>query len=129
MPGLSRSLRERCSAESIRWVRLSPGLVPRSQVGNAVFGRKQSQDRLYTENDAYSENEGNFPIVRNPSGEPMTPYTGRAPNPHIAYGQADLTNAPTTFNRFGTRWGDVQLKNGLANGVASGKRWGYRGSG
>jgi hypothetical protein len=41
----------------------------------------------------------------------------------------DIDSSPITFNRFGTRWGDVQLKNGLANGVASGKIYGYRGEG
>lgn len=53
-------------------------------------------------------------------------------NPHIGppgpYAR-DLDLQPITFNRFGTRWGDVQLKNGLANGVASGRIWGYRGEG
>jgi len=42
----------------------------------------------------------------------MAVYIGRTPNPHIAYGQDDMMNAPTTFNRIGTRWGDVQLRNG-----------------
>lgn len=39
-------------------------------------------------------------------------YRGRVPNPHILYGQNDIETAPVTFNRYGTRWGDVQLKNG-----------------
>jgi len=38
-------------------------------------------------------------------------------------------NQPTTFNRFATRWGDLQLRNGLANRVASGQINGYRGEG
>lgn len=42
-------------------------------------------------------------------------YTGRIANPHILYGQRDLENAPTTFARYATRWGDVQLSNGWMN--------------
>lgn len=45
-------------------------------------------------------------------GQPVSVYAGTQPNPHVAYGQADMTNAPVTFNRIGTRWGDVQLSNG-----------------
>jgi|SRR5581483_5206267 len=47
--------------------------------------------------------------------QPLAPFTGRAPNPHVLYGQADMQNQPTTFNRIGTRWGDVQLSNGWQN--------------
>jgi hypothetical protein len=43
----------------------------------------------------------------------MAVYAGRVPNPHIQYGQDDLTNAPTTFARFRTRWGGIQLSNGV----------------
>ena len=44
--------------------------------------------------------------------QPIGVYAGEIPNPHIQYGQEDLTNAPTTFARIATRWGDVQLSNG-----------------
>jgi hypothetical protein len=39
-------------------------------------------------------------------------YQGKVPNPHILRGQEDIETGPLTFNRIGTRWGDVQLKNG-----------------
>jgi hypothetical protein len=91
--------------------------------------KSQPNDTRYAESEAYTDNEGSYPVVMNPSGRPMGVYQGRAPNPHILYGQNDLTNAPVTFNRFGTRWGDIQLKNGLANGVASGRINRYRGEG
>lgn len=39
-------------------------------------------------------------------------YAGRVPNPHVLYGQNDMENAPTTFARIATRWGDLQLSNG-----------------
>ena len=45
-------------------------------------------------------------------GQPVGVYQGRYPNPHVLRGQEDMENAPVTFNRIGTRWGDVQLKNG-----------------
>jgi hypothetical protein len=41
----------------------------------------------------------------------------------------DYDHTPIIFQRLATRWGDLQLKNGLANGVGSGKIWGYRGEG
>ena len=42
----------------------------------------------------------------------MGVYIGRTPNPHVRYGEDDMMNAPTTFARIGTRWGDIQLSNG-----------------
>ena len=60
--------------------------------------------------------------------QPIGVYQGRVPNPHIAYGQEDLINAPTTFARIGTRWGDVQLSNGWQN-TNYGNRMGYRAAG
>jgi hypothetical protein len=41
----------------------------------------------------------------------------------------DYDHTPITFTRFATRWGDMQLKNGLANYAAMGKIYGYRGEG
>jgi len=62
---------------------------------------------------------------------PMGSYNGLlTANPHtIQHYANDLDNTPITYNRLATRWADMQLKNGLANGVASGKIWGYRGEG
>jgi hypothetical protein len=83
---------------------------------------------------------GEFPAEEepqiNPQPGPLNPmqsYNGLTTwNPNIGppgpYAR-DIDGSPITFNRFGTRWGDVQLKNGLANGVASGKIFGYRGEG
>jgi hypothetical protein len=76
------------------------------------------------------------PVQINPTPtalRPMGSYNGSVTyNPNIGppgpYAR-DIDNTPIIFNRFGTRWGDIQLKNGLANGVASGKIWGYRGEG
>lgn len=55
-------------------------------------------------------------------------YFGKRPNPHILYGQDDIETAPTTFNRIGTRWGDVQLSNGWQN-TDYGRRTGYAAKG
>lgn len=60
--------------------------------------------------------------------QPLAPFMGRVPNPHVMYGQADMQNQPTTFNRIGTRWGDVQLSNGWQN-TNYGNRMGYRAAG
>lgn len=60
--------------------------------------------------------------------QPLEPFRGRAVNPHILYGQQDMQNQPTTFNRIGTRWGDVQLSNGWQN-TNYGNRMGYRTAG
>jgi hypothetical protein len=57
------------------------------------------------------------------------PNIGGSSGPAASTYARDIDGTPITFNRFGTRWGDMQLKNGLANGVASGKIWGYRGEG
>lgn len=63
-----------------------------------------------------------------PVGQPIAAYPGKVPNPHIAYGQDDMVNAPVTFNRIGTRWGDVQLNNGWQN-TNYGKRLTYNAAG
>lgn len=65
------------------------------------------------------------------SGRPMGSYNGTlGANMHtIGHYSNDVDNSPIIFNRFGTRWGDIQLKNGLANNVASGRINGYRGEG
>lgn len=63
---------------------------------------------------------------------PMAPNMGMVgANPHMLTPNRDqeYDRTPITFNRFGTRWGDIQLKNGLANKVASGRINGYRGEG
>jgi hypothetical protein len=65
--------------------------------GNPVFTAKGGTDDM------------SFP---GGAGIPLAPYIGRTPNPNILYGQDDMMNAPVTFNRIGTRWGDVQLSNG-----------------
>lgn len=57
----------------------------------------------------------------------MVDTNGRE-NTELHYAR-DYDHTPIIFTRFATRWGDVQLKNGLANGVGSGKIWGYRGEG
>lgn len=67
------------------------------------------------------------PPMRNSSHDlvPLNPTTGSGAHaPPLDY---DAT--PIIYNRFATRWADIQLKNGLANGVASGRIWGYRGEG
>lgn len=81
-------------------------------VGTEVFNAKNADDL-------------SFP---GGGGIPMQVYQGRIPNPNILYGQDDLTNAPVTFNRIGTRWGDVQLSNGWDR-TNYGKRLTYRSSG
>lgn len=50
-----------------------------------------------------------------PVGQPMAVYQGHVPNPHVYRGQEDMTNAPVTFSRIATRWGDFQLNNGWQN--------------
>jgi hypothetical protein len=89
---------------------------------------------------ATDSEDGEFPAEDQPQvnpsttpDRPMQNYDGLTTwNPNIGppgpYAR-DIDGTPITFNRFGTRWGDVQLKNGLANGVASGKIYGYRGEG
>lgn len=77
---------------------------------------------------------GQYGQVINPAEtcqRPMENIGGRlAVNPHtIGHYSNDMDLTPITFNRFGTRWGDAQLKNGLANKVASGLIQGYRGEG
>ena len=80
-----------------------------------------------------------FPVLNATptSDRPMGSYNGMtgimvdgngSPNT-IGYYERDFDHTPIVFNRFATRWADMQLKNGLANGVASGKIWGYRGEG
>lgn len=79
--------------------------------------------------------ESGKPLLTNPNPAdthaPMKNVGGNlGVNMHTVghYGN-DMDGTPIVFNRFGTRWGDMQLKNGLANGVASGRVWGYRGEG
>lgn len=60
--------------------------------------------------------------------QPLAPYTGRAVNPHILYGQQDMQNEPVTFARIATRWGDVQLSNGWQF-TNYGNRMGFREAG
>lgn len=65
--------------------------------------------------------------MRNSSHDlvPLNPVTGSGAHlPPLDY---DAT--PIIFARIATRWADIQLKNGLANGVASGRINGYRGEG
>lgn len=67
-----------------------------------------------------------------PLAYPMGSVAGRVyANPHMSTPNRDqeYDSTPITFNRFATRWGDVQLKNGLANLVGSGRINGYRGEG
>ena len=47
-----------------------------------------------------------------PAGMQAYPHT-RVPNPPNLYGQQDMVSVPTTFPRFATPWGMVQLSNGL----------------
>jgi hypothetical protein len=84
--------------------------------------------------------DGTMVPIMNPqptSERPMGLYNGMltvmedtrgVPNTEQHYAR-DYDHTPIIFTRFATRWGDMQLKNGLANGVASGKIWGYRGEG
>lgn len=98
---------------------------------------KRGDSAIY-EPDGYNDEVGTYgqAIEVNPdtcdAHEPMQSYNGHVgPNPHMLApnrGQ-EYDTTPITFNRFGTRWGDVQLKNGLANGVGSGRIYGYRGEG
>lgn len=83
---------------------------------------------------------GNEDVVANEQtnkSRPMQSYNGTVglmvdgsgvPNT-IGYYARDYDATPIVFNRYATRWGDMQLKNGLANGVGSGRIWGYRGEG
>jgi hypothetical protein len=64
----------------------------------------------------------------NGGGRPMAVYIGRTPNPHVLYGEDDMMNAPTTFARIATRWGDVQLSNGWDR-TNYGNRTPYKGMG
>jgi hypothetical protein len=78
---------------------------------------------------------GDSGVVMNPAATPARPMgnvgNNLFANANILPGPLarDIDETPIIFTRFATRWGDVQLKNGLANGVASGKIWGYRGEG
>lgn len=56
--------------------------------------------------------------------QPMSVYQGKVPNPHILYGQFDMETAPTTFARIATRWGDLQLSNGVGS-TNFGRRFTY----
>lgn len=60
--------------------------------------------------------------------QPMGMYQGRIPNPNVLYGQADMENGPTTFARYATRWGDVQLSNGVMR-TNFGRRFVYQNTG
>jgi hypothetical protein len=87
-----------------------------------------------TSNDGGESVDGALLIV-NPSPvdthSPMGPQDGTlTANPHTAgHWSNDLDHSPIIYNRFATRWADIQLKNGLANGVASGRINSYRGEG
>jgi hypothetical protein len=76
-----------------------------------------------------------WPDIENPSAMPYNPMGSVAgmvgPNPHMSAPNRgeEFDRTPIIFNRFATRWGDMQLKNGLANGVASGRINSYRGEG
>lgn len=113
------------------------GCARRKQALKSLFARKKGGE-IYAgagfegnENPYYAQQ-----TIINPSTvdahEPMQSYNGQVfANPHMMTPNRDqeYDNTPITFNRIGTRWGDMQLKNGLANGVASGRIWGYRGEG
>lgn len=98
------------------------------------FFKKRAPDIRATDSEM-----GEFPAEDNPtidpastSLRPMQSYNGLVTaNPQMFTPNRDqeYDATPIVFNRFATRWGDMQLKNGLANGVASGKIWGYRGEG
>lgn len=60
----------------------------------------------------YASGAESYPYAISGVGQPIGIYRGEVPNPHIAYGQVDMVNAPTTFARIATRWRDVQLRNG-----------------
>ena len=84
------------------------------------------------ENGLYGQETIINPVAPADSHEPMQSYNGLVTaNPRMMTPNRDqeYDGTPITFNRIGTRWGDIQLKNGLANGVASGRIWGYRGEG
>lgn len=60
-------------------------------------------------------NEAGYHVLNDPGPSTditMGPYRRHTPNPNVVYGQMDMDNQPTTFNRIGTRWGDVQMHNG-----------------
>lgn len=69
-------------------------------------------------------NEANADVLMNPgpsSDLTMGPYHKHTPNPNVVYGQMDMDNQRTTYNRIGTRWGDAQMHNGWDN-----TNWGRR---
>jgi hypothetical protein len=106
-----------------------------------VIRLRRRRDREITEpGDQWENANGTTRSVINPESDnarPMGSYNGTLglmvdgegqPNT-IGYYARDYDHSPIIFSRFATRWGDVQLKNGLANGVGSGRIWGYRGEG
>jgi hypothetical protein len=57
---------------------------------------------------------------QNPAGIVILP-TARVPNPNVLYGQDDIDVLPSSFPRYSTQdTTQVQLYNGLGNGVAQG---------
>lgn len=103
--------------------------------------RLKKQTNQYTETDNFEQSDGLTTAVFNPGTTPMRSmqsYNGMTGvmvdlngQPNIFPGPyaRDYDHTPIIFNRFGTRWGDIQLKNGLANGAAQGKIFGYPGEG
>jgi hypothetical protein len=101
---------------------------------------KQKQKNEYTEEGNWPDQNGLTVSVGNPGttcARPMQSYDGMTglmvdgngqPNT-IGYYARDYDHSPITYCRFATRWGDMQLKNGLANGVGFGRIFGYRGEG
>src|SRR5580698_2833007 len=76
--------------------------------------------------------ENGQPNIINPTGIPMSPNMGQVTaNPRMTTPNRDQEYDGTsiTFNRIGTRWGDVQLANGLRDYIATGRINGYRGEG
>lgn len=54
--------------------------------------------------------------TQNPVGIPMMVNPGNHPNPHVLYGQDDITPYPVTFRRF-LNWPGMQLRTGV-DGIA-----------
>lgn len=97
-------------------------------------GATEIRDPYNNSTDGQETGYGQYGDVLNPTEDrfrPMQNIGGLLQlNQHtVGHYANDMDFTPITFNRIGTRWGDAQLKNGLANYTASGRIYGYRGEG
>lgn len=96
--------------------------------------RQRTDNAILDQEDSEEAQVGMNPAVQNPTCPPGVAFEqyagGLTVNPHtVGHYSNDVDHTPILVTRIATRWGDIQLKNGLANGVASGRINSYRGEG